>query len=77
MTLKSTGIYIGMEHCSRYLNVACTAEACTNALKIEENTLFVKKEYHETISTYTNAIDTAPNAILHANRAQCYLGLGM
>lgn len=54
--------------------MASVTERAT-ALKAEGNKFFSAKEYHEAIAKYSDAIELEPNAILHANRAQCHLML--
>ncbi|KAH8825918.1 hypothetical protein DL96DRAFT_1817341 [Flagelloscypha sp. PMI_526] len=54
-----------------------TSNSRAATLKDEGNAFFAKKDYHEAIAKYTDAIDIEPTAVLHANRAQCYLSLEM
>ncbi|KAH8825919.1 hypothetical protein DL96DRAFT_1681986 [Flagelloscypha sp. PMI_526] len=56
---------------------SATSNTRAAALKVEGNAFFVKRDYHEAIAKYTDAIDIEPTAVLHANRAQCYLNLEM
>jgi len=42
-------------------------------LKQQGNTEFKKQNYHDAINYYTQAIQLAPTAPLHSNRAQAYI----
>ncbi|KAJ2782323.1 Palmitoyl-protein thioesterase 1 [Coemansia javaensis] len=45
-----------------------------NALKLEANALYAKRQYHEAIEKYTLAIESDPTvAAYYTNRAQCHL----
>jgi tetratricopeptide (TPR) repeat protein len=52
-------------------------EAKMNELKEKANKLFAERKYEEALKEYSNALSYGENAIIHANRAFCWLKLDM
>lgn len=52
-------------------------EGKMNELKESANKMFAEKKYEEALKEYSNALCYGENAIIHANRAFCWLKLDM
>lgn len=57
-----------------YLEMVDSTETQANELKLQANALYAKKQFHEAIALYTQAIELDPTVpAYYTNRAQCHI----